>query len=293
MQAKTRRSSHLFRLLMVLFTPLIIITSCSQQPKAKENFIGLQLWSIRQDMNADPVSTIEAVGAMGYKFIEAANYSDGKFYGMDPIAFRELVEANGMSFISSHVGSRLPNEDEWDERMAWWDQCIDAHVAAGARYIVQPSMGAVAYESLDGLHRFCKYFEAIGEKCNAKGIRFGYHNHAREFTELEGEVIYDYMLNNTDPEKVMFQMDVYWVEVGEADPVAYFKNYPGRFELLHIKDEAEVGASGNIDFERIFNEVDIAGTEYIIVEVEKYNYDPLESVKISLDFLRNAEYVRF
>ncbi len=269
------------------------MTACTPKQKAKENYIGLQLWSIRQAMNADPVSTLEAVGAMGYKFIEAANYRDGTFYGMEPLAFRQLVEANGMTFLSSHVGSSLPDEDNWDEAMTWWDACIDAHVAAGAKYIVQPSMGRVAYESLDGLHRFCKYFEAIGEKCNAKGIRFGYHNHANEFNELESEVIYDYMLNNTDPDKVMFQIDLYWVQVGGADPVSYFEKYPGRFELWHVKDEAEVGASGNIDFERIFNNADISGVKYIVVEVEKYNYEPLESVRLSLDYLRNAEYVRF
>lgn len=271
----------------------LTMNSCAQQPEKEKGNIGLQLYSIRGNMNEDPVSTIEAVGAMGYKFVETAGYRDGMIYGMSPEAFRELVERNGMTFLSAHVMSSLPDEENWDESMKWWDECIDAHVRAGAKYIVQPAMGGVAYESLENLHRFCKYFEAIGEKCNAKGLRFGYHNHANEFKELEGEVIYDYMLNNTDPEKVMFQMDVYWVHRGDADPVSYFNDYPGRFELLHIKDEAEVGGSGEIDFEYIFNNMENAGTEYIIVEVEDYNYEPIESVKVSLEFLLNADYVDF
>jgi sugar phosphate isomerase/epimerase len=269
----------------------IAMTSCAREQE--KGFIGLQLYSVRGDMNEDPVSTIEAVGAMGYKFIETASYRDGLIYGMSPEDFRELVESNGMTFLSAHVMSNLPDENNWDETMAWWDECIDAHVRAGAKYIVQPAMGGFAYESLENLHRFCKYFEAIGERCNARGIRFGFHNHARVTQELEGEVIYDYMLKNTDPDKVMFQMDVHWIHRGGADPVYYFNKYPGRFETLHIKDEAEIGRSGEMDFEYIFTNMGKAGTKYIIVEVEQYNYEPLESARVSLEYLLNADYVNF
>jgi sugar phosphate isomerase/epimerase len=132
----------------------------------------------------------------------------------------------------------------------------------------------------------------VGEKCNAKGIRFGYHNHANEFNTLEGEVIYDFMLENTDPEKVSFQIDLYWVFVGNADPVDYFQRFPGRFDLWHVKDEAEVGASGEINFERIYQHADLAGFKYSIIEVEKYNYEPIESVRISLEYLLNAGYAK-
>ncbi len=266
--------------------------SCEVAEEEDERFIGIQLWSVREAMNEDPVGTLQALGEMGYGFVEAAGYSDGMFYGMDPVTFRDLVEANGMVFLSSHTGRDLPEEHEWDETMAWWDQCIEAHAAAGVQYIVQPWMGSAGYESLEGLQAFCDYFNAVGEKCNEKGIRFGYHNHADEFNELEGEIIFDYMLNNTDPEKVMFQLDLYWVVVGHADPVDYFKNHPGRFELWHVKDETEVGASGDIDFERIYSYADLSGLKYSVVEVEKYNYEPLESVRISLEYLLDSDYAR-
>jgi sugar phosphate isomerase/epimerase len=132
----------------------------------------------------------------------------------------------------------------------------------------------------------------VGEKCNAKGIRFGYHNHDKEFTEVDGVVRYDYMLQNTDPEKVFFQLDLYWIVVGGKDPVDYFNNYPGRFLLWHVKDEKELGESGMMDFENMFAEAEVSGMEHIIVEVERYNYTPLESVKMSYDFLMEADYVK-
>ncbi|MDD4109588.1 MAG: sugar phosphate isomerase/epimerase [Prolixibacteraceae bacterium] len=276
-------------LIASVLSPLLFSCSGSQ-----EKFIGLQLYSVRQDMNENPQTTIASVGEMGYKFVEAAGYRDGKFYGMSPAEFKELCETNGLKFLGSHAGQNVPDSAEWDKTMAWWDQAIDAHKAAGVKWIVQPSMGAVAYESLDGLKRFCEYFNVVGEKCNAKGIRFGYHNHAKEFTVLhQGKPVYDWMLELTDPQKVMFQIDIYWIIEGGKDPLDYFGRYPGRFELWHIKDKEEVGASGKIDFEKIFAARSQSGAQYGIVEVEEYNFEPLVSVQKSLEFLQQAGYVNF
>jgi sugar phosphate isomerase/epimerase len=260
----------------------------------KEKFIGLQLWSVRDDMKKDAAGTIAQVGEMGYKFVEAAGYADGKFYGMSPAEFKELCETNGMQFLSSHTGQHLPDSANRDKTMAWWDECIDAHKAAGVEWIVKPSMGRTGYESLEGLKQTCEYYNLIGEKCNAKGIRFGYHNHANEFkTVLDGKPVYDWMLEFTDPEKVMFQLDLYWIVEGGKDPLDYFDRYPGRFELWHIKDKEELGASGMMDFEAMFAEREKSGAQYGIVEVEKYNFEPLESCRKSLEFLLQADYVDF
>ncbi len=267
-------------------------SSCAPAPEDK--YIGLQLYSVRDAMNEDVETTVAKVGEMGYDYVEAAGYSDGKFYGMEPGDFRELCETNGLDFLGSHAGRDMPDSAGWDEAMAWWDECIDAHAEAGVKWIVQPWMGQAGYQSLDGLKNYCNYFNAVGEKCNAKGIRFGYHNHANEFsTEFEGEPVYDWMLELTDPGKVMFQMDVYWVVEGGKDPVDYIGRYPGRFELLHLKDKEELGASGMVDFASIFAVREKAGAEYGIVEVEKYNFDPLVSCEKSLEFLENADYVNF
>jgi len=153
-------------------------------------------------------------------------------------------------------------------------------------------MDEYGYGSLEDLKRYCDYFNAVGEKCNAKGIRFGYHNHNQEFEEVDGVIRYDYMLQNTDPKKVMFQLDLYWIQVGGKDAVAYFKKYPKRFEMWHIKDKKELGESGTMDFERTFKAKKKAGMKHIIVEVEDYNFTPLVSVQKSLEFLLEADYVK-
>jgi len=263
--------------------------SCSKAPKKN---IGLQLYSIRDSIVKDVPSAIARVAEMGYTFVEPAGYRDGKFYNMEPLAFKSLCEENGLELLSSHTGQALPDSANWDNVMSWWDACIDAHAAAGVKYLVQPFMGREAYRSLDTLKLYCDYFNIVGEKCSAKGIRFGYHNHDQEFsTRLDDHTIYDFMLENTDPAKVMFQLDLYWCVVGGKNPVDYFNDYPGRFELWHIKDKEEVGASGMMDFEAIWAASAQSGLKYGIVEVEEYNYDQFTSCRKSLEFLNAADYV--
>lgn len=281
----------LFLLVVAAFSAQLFY-SCTPEPE--EKFIGLQLYSVRDNMQEDVPATIAEVGNMGYKFVEAAGYNNGEFYGMSPEEFRTLCETNGLQMLGSHTGPNVPDSADWDETMEWWDECIEAHSAAGVEWIVKPSMGQDAYESLDGLKRYCEYFNAVGEKCNENGIRFGYHNHANEFTtEFEGKPLYDWMLELTDPDKVMFQLDLFWIVEGGKDPLDYFDQYPGRFELWHIKDKEELGASGMMDFEAIFAEREKSGAKYGIVEVEKYNFEPLVSCQKSLEFLNEADYVDF
>ncbi len=265
------------------------IISC--EVPEEDKFIGIQLWSVRGDMTADPEGTLRELGEMGYSYIEAAGYQNGQFYGMDPIDFRSLVEANGMEFLSSHVGRALPDEEEWDETMEWWSTAIDAHARAEVPYMIQPFMPRSAFEDLEILQQWADYFNTIGQMSREKGVSFGFHNHAIEFTEVEGIVAYDFLLDNTDPELVFFQLDLFWIDEGGADPVDYFRRYPGRFLMYHVKDEQEVGASGRMDFRPAYENAELAGMRYHIVEVEDYNYEPLESVRISLEYLINADYV--
>lgn len=277
-------------LIVALSLPVILsLYSCSKQHGKN---IGLQLYSIRDSIKNDVPGSIEKVAEMGYKFVELAGYRDGNFYGMEPADFKALCEENGLLVLSSHTSRPLPDSVNYDETMTWWDSCIDAHIAVGAKYIVQPSMGSSAYESVANLKLWCDYFNTVGEKCNSKGIRFGYHNHAREFSTAFGDtIIYDFMLENTDPQKVMFQLDLYWCVEGGKNPVDYFNKFPGRFELWHIKDKEEVGASGMMDFASIWAARDISGMKYGIVEVEEYNFDQFTSCRKSLEFLNNEDYV--
>jgi sugar phosphate isomerase/epimerase len=275
--------------LVALVVMTATFTSCG--PKGKN--IGLQLYSIRDSIRNDVPAAIQKVADMGYKFVEPAGYGDGKFYGMEPVEFKALCEENDIYVLSSHTGRPAPDSTNYAETMAWWDACIDAHVAVGAKFIVQPSMGRTAYESLDGLKQWVAYFNEVGEKCNAKGIRFGYHNHSREFTTVFDStiILYDYMLENCDPAKVMFQLDLYWCVEGGKNPVDYFNKYPGRFELWHIKDAEEIGASGKMDFASMWAAREVSGMKYGIVEVERYNFDQFTSCQKSIEFLNAAEYV--
>ncbi len=284
-----KRITYFFGFLFLACFMAAGIVSC--EAPEEDKFIGIQLWSVRGDMIADPEGTLRELGEMGYSFIETANYQDGKFYGMDPVSFRALVEAKGMKFISSHLGRELPPEEEWDEAMEWWATAIDAHVRGEVPYMVLPYMPKSAFENLEVLQRWADYFNTIGEMAREKGVRFGFHNHAIEFTEVEGIVAYDYLLDNTDPELVFFQLDLYWIVEGGKDPVDYFRRYPGRFLMYHVKDKQEVGASGTIDFRASYENAELAGMRYHIVEVEDYNYEPIESVRVSLEYLMNADYV--
>ncbi|HHT29544.1 MULTISPECIES: sugar phosphate isomerase/epimerase family protein [Petrimonas] len=283
----------------VLLGGLFILSGCNQgqkkeaeEAKAKKD-IYLQLYSLRDDIKADYAATIAKVAEMGYTGVEAAGYNDGKFYGLTPAEYKKSIEDAGLEVLSSHAGRPLAEntkDTNWEEIWQWWDTAIQAHKEAGMKYLVVAWIPTP--KTLADLQAYCDYFNQIGEKCNAAGIRFGYHNHNFEFQEIEGELMYDYMLKNTDPDKVFFQMDVYWVGEGGKDPVEYFNNYPGRFEVLHIKDETELGKSGKVNFENIFNNVENSGAKYMVVEVERYTGTPEEGVKESYDYLANADFVK-
>lgn len=289
----TRKSLIIgFSLLFFMMVTSFVLFEANGKPvdkaSARSKNIYIQLYSVRTDIKTDFKGTIAKLGEMGYKGIEAAGYADGKFYDLSPEVFKKEIESSGMSVLSSHVGKKL-NDDiaktDWNEVWKWWEVAIQAHKAAGMQYIVVPSMPKL--KTLADLKSYCDYFNQIGERCNAAGLRFGYHNHSFEFVEIEGEMMYDYMIKNTDPAKVFFQMDVYWVVRGGQSPVEYFNNYPGRFEILHLKDHKELGKSGMVGFDAIFQNASKAGVKHMVVEVEKYNFTPFKSVSMSLDYLIN------
>lgn len=287
------------RISMFFVAVLLVLSSCA--PKADQatsapvkKDIALQLYSLRDDIGKDYPAVIKKVGEMGYTAVEAANYDDGKFYGRTPEEFKADIEAAGMRVLSSHVGKALSETEvaskDFTEALKWWDQCIADHKAAGMEYIVTPWMDMP--KSLADLQTYCEYYNEIGKKCKEVGIKYGYHNHAHEFQKVEDKVMLEYMIENTNPEYVFFELDVYWVVRGQESPVDFLNKYPGRFALLHIKDNKELGQSGMVGFDAIFKNTDVPGVENIVVEVEKYNFAPLESVQKSLDYLLNCPLVK-
>lgn len=266
-----------------------LFASCGEQKK-NDKIIGLQLYSVRDAMNEDPMGTLKGVAEIGYKELEMANYGNGKFYGMSPADFRKAVEDLGMKVTSSHVGYGL-NKDDMEGTMAWWDTTINAHNAVGATYMVMPSP-PVKLETTADLKDMADYLNAIGAKAKNAGLRFGYHNHHQEFAAINDTVIYEYLVENTDSANVFFELDVYWAQKGGYDPVELMKKYPDRIKLLHIKDDKEIGASGTMDFKAIYDQAYINGVEGFVVEQEAYSFPVMESVKQSFDYLNNAEFVK-
>ncbi|GHT68122.1 sugar phosphate isomerase [Bacteroidia bacterium] len=258
----------------------------AQQP-AQMKEIALQLYSLRDAMGSNFDATIDAVGKMGYASVEAAGYGDGKFYGKTPAEFKAAVEKAGLKVLSSHTARSLSDEElakkDFVAALAWWNETIDAHLAAGMQYIVTPSMPTP--ETLADLQTYCEYYDLVGKLCKERGLLYGYHNHSYEFELIEKQCMYDYMVEHTNPEYVFFQMDVYWLMMAQQSPVEYFNRYPGRFKLLHIKDKKELGQSGMVGFDAIMRSLEVAGAQHLVVEVERYDYPPEESVKKSLEYL--------
>ena len=272
-----------------------LLTSCAGKASASESskYIGLQLYSLRDLVKEEGIQKVlETASKMGYKNLETASYDNGKIYGLAPAEFKKMVNDLGMKCTSAHLGQAFTKEKE-AEVMSWWDQAIDAHNELGVKYMVQPWMPVTDQTTLDDLKMYCDYFNEIGKRCQQNGMKFGYHNHAHEFQKVEDKaVMLDYMIENTNPEYVFFQMDVYWIVRGQHSPVDYFNKYPGRFTMLHIKDHRELGQSGMVGFDAIFNNAKTAGVENIVAEIEDYSCPVMESVKKSIDYLLEAPFVK-
>jgi len=275
----------------------------AQQKKVKKD-IGLQLYSVRSMLGSyvngansytkDYVPVLKKLAAMGFTVVEAAGYNNGTFYGSTPQDFKANVDKSGLQVVSSHAGGGLSKKElesgDFTAALAWWDACIDAHKAAGITYIVSPWLDKPA--TLAELKVQCDFLNEVGKKCFEKGIKYGYHNHSHEFEKVENkDLMYDFMLQNTDPKYVFFEMDVYWTIIGRRSPVDYFKKYPGRFKTLHIKDRREIGQSGMVGFDAIFKQAKTAGVERIFVELEETTGSLEEGLKTSINYLLEAPFV--
>lgn len=258
---------------------------------SKDKNIGIQLVSVKEAMIKNPEATLQQLGRMGFSYVETFVYMDRKFYGMEPKVFRALVEKNGMKFSGSMTFKSIPESADWNDTMKWWELCIQDHLDAGVEYITTSNNDIKNITSLKQLKNYAEYYNAVGKLCKEKGLTFGFHNHADEFSKIENETVYDYLLKHTDPELVSFQIDLFWMRIGGAKPIEYIKKYPGRFFSWHTKDDAEIGASGKVDFNHLFSYAKQAGLKYNVAEIEKYNFNPLLSVEMGYRFLYYSDFV--
>jgi len=275
---------------------LLAINPTFAQQKAAKKEIGLQLYSVREEIGKNPNfdQILQKIAALGYTGVEAAGYKEGKLYNLSPQEFKAKVEKAGMKVLSSHATKTLSAEElasgNFSESLKWWDECIATHKAAGMKYIVTPWMEVP--KTLKDLETQCRYLDAVGAKCREQGLLYGYHNHSHEFKKVEDKVMYDYMLEHTNPENVFFEMDVYWAVIGDVSPVDYFNKYAGRFKALHIKDHREIGQSGMVGFDAIFNNAKTAGLNYLFVELEETHNDIYTGLEQSIDYLKKASFVK-
>jgi sugar phosphate isomerase/epimerase len=257
--------------------------------------VGLQLYTVRSEMPKDFAGTIAKVAQTGYKEVEFAGYFDHT-----PKEVREIVDKNGLTAPSTHLGYDLI-ENKLPEMIEV------AHVI-GHKYIVCPWIDE-KQRTADGWKRAVELFNKAGETTEKAGIQFCYHNHSFEFSPVEGlggKGAYDYLLAETNPKYVKMEMDLCWISVAGKDPVEYFKKHPGRFPLVHVKDYvndpnatssyagatgsvvfkgrlADVG-KGQINWKRIFEHSETAGTKHYFVENDDAK-KPFEDIKISYDYL--------
>lgn len=242
-----------FTLVATLLATTMLI-GCSAEKK-----IGLQLYSVHQDMG-DVAASLQKVADAGYNVVETLG--SPTCFGMSAEDFKALCDEKGLQIISTHTSIGM-NDPEATQK---WHDVFAGLKTMGAKYCVIPGFNLGS--NLQELKAVCDYFNEVGKIGKEYGIKLGYHNHAHEYNVMEGQVIWEYMIENTDPELVFFQMDVYWTTRGGKDPVEYLKKYPERIQMLHIKDDLVIGDSGKIDFESIFTEFYKNGWKDYVVEQE-------------------------
>lgn len=263
------------------------MAACNEGKKV----IGLQLYTVRDQIQQDLKPTLEKVAAIGYNSIEAAGYdvTNGSFYGMAPKEFADLLNSLGMPLNSSHTVFELDSAEK----------VIADAAAAGAKFIVYPYLSDQYRTNLDGWKASAEKFNKMGEIAKNNGLKFGYHNHAFEFEKMEDQIPMDLLISLTDPSLVTFELDMYWVTRAGYSPVDYFKKFPGRFELWHVKDMVEtedmffapVGI-GRIDFEGIFAEKETSGMKYFFVEQDSFkDIEPMESIEMSYQYLSQSKFL--
>ena len=267
--------------------------------------VGIQLYSVNQELNSDAAGTLKKLQQIGYRNVETAGFG-----GLSAADFRKLLDDAGLVCPSAHLDFMSGNIDA---------NFADAH-ALGATYVVSSVLrrGTGGLPTLDPA--FSKYAEMlramtledakqtaelanrIGEKAKQAGLQYGYHNHFMEFVDQgHGQVAYDVLLKETDPGLVGFEIDCGWMKVAGGDPVHYFKKYPHRFPMIHVKDFVNVGKKnvapgmrvgselghGFIDYKPIFSAAKSEGLKYYFVEQEApfTRMSPMDAAQVNFDYL--------
>jgi sugar phosphate isomerase/epimerase len=256
--------------------------ACRSARGAKIDKIGIQLYTVRDQMKADFEGTLAHIAQIGYKEVEFAGYFD-----RTPTDVRAILDRNGLTSPATHMMA-----DSADG----WKKAFDTAKAVGHQYVVAPWIPEEKRKTLDDWKKVAAGFNQAGQMAKDVGLQFAYHNHDFEFPKVEGQVPYDLLLQTTDPKLVQLEIDLYWITKGGQDPLSYFSRWPGRVPLVHVKDSAgapdhrmtDVG-QGSIDWKRIFAKREQAGIKHFFVEHDQPP-QPFEDIAVSYKYLSQLQF---
>ena len=262
--------------------------------KSKSDYIGVQLYTVRDLMAKDPVATLAQVAKIGFNSVEGATYTGTQtFYGMAPAAFKKVLSDNGLVMFSGHylLGESMP--DTKGTISNEWQKAVDDAAAVGMKYMVCAYLFEPERGTLDHYKQTADKLNQAGEIAKKAGLQLCYHNHAFEFDAQDGKLPYDVLLTNTDAALVKMELDLYWTYKAKQNPMALFSKNPGRFPLWHVKDMdntpkqdfTEVG-NGVIPFKEIFAHAKEAGLKYFFNEQDQTPGDPLVSMQKSYSYIK-------
>ena len=288
----------------LLMAGTTMLSKASFGATKSSEIIGVQLYSVRDDMKKDPVGTLTQLAKMGYKNVEHANYVERKFSGFTAVEFKKILDSLGLKMVSGHTVMR---KEHWDpikkDFSDSWKYTIEDAAYLGQKYVVSPSMDNSMRSTYDDMLRYMDVFNLCGELCQKSGMKFSYHNHSFEFSEkLNNIKIFDIMMQRMDPKRVVMQLDIGNMYIAGAKALDIMGQYPGRFELLHVKDEIAVNTpekyESTILGEGIIPAKEIidlgrksGGTTCFIIEQESYqNMTPIESVRKDLGIMKKWGY---
>lgn len=273
-----------------------------------KGLLGIQLYSIREDMKKDPAGTLKQLSAMGYKNVEHANYVNRKFYGYSAGEFRALLNGLGLKMPSGHT---VLGRQHWDagkqDFTDTWKYTVEDAAAVGQELVISPWLDESLRKTYDDFKTYMDVFNKCGELCKQSGMRFGYHNHDFEFsTLLNGKKLFDLILEHTDPSLVVQQLDIGNMYHAGGIALDIIKKYPGRFVSMHVKDEikssgkSEMGGGyestilgkGIIPVKEVIDlGLKAGGTKHFIIEQESYQgIAPLDCVKEDLQVMKRWGY---
>lgn len=253
--------------------------------------IGLQLYTLRDELPKDVKSTLEKVAKAGYKTVETYGFSiKDQFWGLNPVELKKILDANNLKALSGHynLGSFL-YDGNTEELIA----AIEAARILKSEFLTIPWVDEPFRRNIQDYKKIASRLNEAAAMCQKAGLKLAYHNHDFEFQQHDGTTGYEILLKETDKDLVYFELDLYWVVRSGNDPLKLFAANPGRFKLWHVKDmdkanpalNTEIG-SGSIDFKTIFKQAKESGMKHFFVEQEN-NYNPgtFEAIKTSSDFI--------